>query len=301
MTDETIAVSVATVWTGPDAPRERDAAAIADQPDLAAWTASMDAASRLDLHGRMVTQALLGEPVVPLEEQAGWVRVVLPWQPSGQHPHGYPGWVRATHVGAAAKPAEQTVAITTASADCRTSDGLLTLSYGTCLPVLDAVADADDTTVTLPGGLEGHVPTSRLRAPGPDPAAGWAESLLDSARQFLGLRYLWGGTCGWGLDCSGFVHLAHRVHGRRVPRDALDQLPAARAVEVDAARPGDLYFFARPGKPPSHVGFVTEPKGAGRPAMLHAPEETELIEEVTLSTGRLETLVGAGSFAPGDG
>jgi cell wall-associated NlpC family hydrolase len=296
VTDETIAVPVATVWTGPDAPRERDAAAIADQPDLAAWTALMDAASRLDLHGRVVTQALLGEPVVPLEEQAGWIHVVLPWQPSGQHPDGYPGWVRATHVGTAAKPAERTVAIITASADCRTSDDLLTLSYGTCLPVLDA--DADATTVALPGGLEGHVPTSRVRAPGSDPAVGWAASLLDSARQFLGLRYLWGGTCGWGLDCSGFVHLAHRVHGRRVPRDALDQMPAARPVEVDAAGPGDLYFFARPGRPPYHVGFVTEPRAPGRLAMLHAPEETELIEEVTLSAGRLETLVGAGSFAP---
>ena len=296
MTDEMIAVPVATVWTGPDAPRERDAAATADQPDMEAWTASMDAASRLGLHGRMVTQALLGEPVVPLEEHAGWIRVVLPWQPSGQHPDGYPGWVRASHVGAAAKLAERIVTIIQTSADCRTSDRLLTLSYGTCLPALDA--DVEDTTVALPDGLEGRVPTSRVRAPGPDPAAGWAASLLDSARQFSGLRYLWGGTCGWGLDCSGFVHLAHRVHGRRVPRDALDQMPAARSVDVDAARPGDLYFFALPGRPPYHVGFVTQPEEPGRPAMLHAPEETELIEEVSLSAGRLETLVGAGSFAP---
>jgi gamma-D-glutamyl-L-lysine dipeptidyl-peptidase len=296
VTDYAITVPVATVWTGPDAPRECDALATADRPDVAAWTASMDAETRLGLHGRTVTQALLGEPAVPVEERAGWIRVVLPWQPSGQDADGYPGWVRAGHVGAVAEPGDRTVAVAAPSADCRTPEGVVALSYGTCLPVLEA--DPELTTVALPHGHVGKLPTSRLRAPEVDPAAGWATSLLDSARQFVGLRYLWGGTCGWGLDCSGFVHLAHRVLGRRVPRDALDQAPAAKPVELGDARPGEIYFFARPGEPPYHVGFVTEPDTPGRAAMLHAPEETELIEEVTLSAQRLETLVGAGSFAP---
>ena len=294
MTDYAITVPVATVWTGPDAPRECDALATADRPDVAAWAASMDTKTRLDLHGRTVTQALLGEPAVPLEERAGWIRVVLPWQPSGQDPDGYPGWVRAGHLGSAAKPGDRTVAIATPSADCRVHDDVLALSYGTCLSVLEG--DAELTTAALPDGREGRLPTSRLRSPEDVPAVGWPASLLDSARQFLGLRYLWGGTCGWGLDCSGFVHLAHRVHGRRVPRDALDQMPAATPVEPDAARPGELYFFARPGEPPYHVGFVTDPETPGRPAMLHAPEGSGLIEQVTLSSHRLETLVGAGGF-----
>jgi gamma-D-glutamyl-L-lysine dipeptidyl-peptidase len=296
VTDYAIAVPVATVWTGPDAPRQRDALATADRPDVAAWTASMDAASRLELHGRTVTQALLGEPVTPLEERAGWIRVVLPWQPSGQHPDGYPGWVRATHVGATAKPSERAAVVTTPAADCQTSDGGVPLSYGTRLPVLEA--DAERTTVALPDGRDGVLPTSSVRNPEADPTGGRAASLLASARQFVGLRYLWGGTCGWGLDCSGFVHLAHRVHGRQVPRDSGDQMAASRPVGLDSARPGDLYFFARPGEPPYHVGFVTEPQTPGRPAMLHAPEGTELIEEITLAADRLETLVAAGSYAP---
>ncbi|HKE68567.1 MAG TPA: NlpC/P60 family protein [Nocardioidaceae bacterium] len=296
MTDYAIAAPVATVWTGPDAPREHDALATADRPDVAAWTASMDAASRLELHGRTVTQALLGEPVTPLEERAGWIRVVLPWQPSGQHPDGYPGWVRATHVGATAKPSERAAVVTTPAAECRTSDGPVALSYGTRLPVLEA--DAERTTVALPDGRDGSLPTSSVRNPEADPTGGWAASLLASARQFVGLRYLWGGTCGWGLDCSGFVHLAHRVLGREVPRDSGDQMAASRPVGLDSARPGDHYFFARPGEPPYHVGFVTEPQAPGRPAMLHAPEHTELIEEITLSADRLETLVAAGSYAP---
>jgi gamma-D-glutamyl-L-lysine dipeptidyl-peptidase len=297
MTELAVAVPVATVWTTPDAPRDRDAAAVADRPDLAAWTESLDAAGRLDLHGRTLTQALLGEPVVPSEERDGWVRIVLPWQSSDRHPDGYPGWVRSVHVGQSAHRSDRTVAVTTPTALCRTRDATEALSYGTVLPVLDE--GPYETTVALPGSRTGRLPADRVRAPGADlVAAGWVESLLDSARQFLGLRYLWGGTCGWGLDCSGFVHLVHRVHGRRVPRDALEQLPAARPVPLDAANPGDLYFFARPGELPFHVGYVTRPAAAGERTMLHAPEGTELIEETTLAPDRLKTLVGVGSFAP---
>jgi cell wall-associated NlpC family hydrolase len=296
MTDHVIAVPVATVWTAPDAPRPADALAIDDRPDVAGWADSLDAVSRLELHGRTLTQALLGEPAVPLEERDGWVRIVLPWQPSGMHPDGYPGWVPAAHLATPGESAERRVVVTTPTAACRTDDGPVTLSYGTILPALDA---ADDRTkVALPHSRVGEVPSRHLHAPGTDPGAADATtSLLDAARQFVGLRYLWGGTCGWGLDCSGFVHLVHRAHGLRIPRDAVDQLPAAAPVRLDAAEPGDLYFFARDGRRPHHVGYVTRPAAAGDPVMLHAPEETELIEETTLATERLDTLVGAGRFA----
>jgi cell wall-associated NlpC family hydrolase len=57
---------------------------------------------RLDLHGRIVTQALPGEPVVVDDERDGWVQIVLPWQPSSLDPRGYPGWVRAEHIAVGA-------------------------------------------------------------------------------------------------------------------------------------------------------------------------------------------------------
>jgi len=89
---------IATVWTDPAAVRDIDAPAVADDPDIGAWAASMGFDERLDLHGRIVTQALPGEPVVVDAERAGWAQVVLPWQPSSLDPRGYPGWVRAEHL-----------------------------------------------------------------------------------------------------------------------------------------------------------------------------------------------------------
>ncbi len=87
-----VAVPVATVWTSPDAPRDLDAAAVGDRPDVDGWLAGLSAADRLGLHGRTLTQLLADEPVLVVEEADDWVRVAAPWQPvPGQD--GYLGWV----------------------------------------------------------------------------------------------------------------------------------------------------------------------------------------------------------------
>lgn len=87
-----VAVPVATVWTSPDAPRDLDAAAVGDRPDVGGWLAGLSAADRLGLHGRTLTQLLADEPVLVVEEADDWVRVAAPWQPvPGQD--GYLGWV----------------------------------------------------------------------------------------------------------------------------------------------------------------------------------------------------------------
>ncbi len=93
-----VGVDVATVWVDPSSPRAVDAAAVADAPDLEAWTAALDAPARLGLHGRTETQLLRGEPVSVLERRGGWSHVVAPWQPSPRDNRGYPGWVRTAHL-----------------------------------------------------------------------------------------------------------------------------------------------------------------------------------------------------------
>lgn len=242
-----VKVSVATVWTSPEAPRDLDAAAVADEPDPVAWLAVLDAEGtaerRLGLHGRTLTQLARGEPVEVLEERAGWVRVAAPWQTSSANAGGYPGWVRRAHLAPADEP-----------------------------------------------------------VPAPDETAWSPDEVLRGAREHVGLRYLWGGTSPWGLDCSGLVHIAYRRLGRLVPRDAFDQAaaPDLAPVPLDAVRPGDLYFFARPGERVYHVGFVARPVDVdGQRWMLHAPEGgNAAIEEAPMSAERRGRLVAAGRFSP---
>ncbi len=60
-------------------------------------------------------------------------------------------------------------------------------------------------------------------------------------------------------------------------------------MELDAVRPGDLYFFARPGRRIHHVGIVVRP---GR--MVHASETGGVLVEEDLPADRVATLVAAG-------
>ncbi len=76
------------------------------------------------------------------------------------------------------------------------------------------------------------------------------DSPLEVARTYLGSRYEWGGLSSSGIDCSGLVHLAYRLCGRLVPRDAWQQDEAGE--EVAEPRPGDLVTY---GEPVDHVAF----------------------------------------------
>lgn len=301
-----VSVPVATMWTTPDAPRDIDELAVSDAPDVAEWAASMVAVVRKGLTGRTLTQLLLGEPVHVLEHAGEWVRVAALWQPSSAHPSGYPGWVRRRHLGVPVSTGPRVV-VTAPRASLSFADGpALEVSFGTSLVATGSSADGA-VAVLVPTDGEPRVGTLRaadVAVPAAGPSAGPAASgpldVLGSAAMFLGLRYLWGGTSSWGLDCSGLVHLVFRAHGVEVPRDAFDQADWVEPVPLDDVEPGDLYFFARPGERVYHVGFVSQSVGAdGVRRMLHAPEGGELVEDAPLAPHRLETLVSAGRMPRG--
>ncbi|HET7398438.1 MAG TPA: C40 family peptidase [Intrasporangium sp.] len=153
-----------------------------------------------------------------------------------------------------------------------------------------------------PDGYPGWVPAAHLRqvpdasgsvaAPAATarPAAGSGEHpALALARDHLGLAYLWGGLSPLGFDCSGLVHHTWRRLGVVVPRDADAQAEAALSPDPGEARPGDLYFFGRPGRVVHHVGIVVSP---GR--MVHASETRGAVVEEDLTADRLEALVATG-------
>jgi cell wall-associated NlpC family hydrolase len=87
---------------------------------------------------------------------------------------------------------------------------------------------------------------------------------VEAARSYLGAPYEWGGMTERGIDCSGLVHMAYRLTGRLVPRDADEQEAAATPVDDTDARPGDLVCFGEPGQA-HHIAFWL---GDGR--ILHA-------------------------------
>lgn len=69
-------------------------------------------------------------------------------------------------------------------------------------------------------------------------------SLCEFAKQFVGNRYVWGGTSlTKGADCSGFVLSVFRNYGMSLPRTSREQAKAGSAVSTSEVKPGDLIFY----------------------------------------------------------
>ncbi len=153
-----------------------------------------------------LTQLLYNEPCRVLESWGSWRRIAALSQPHTQK-QPYEGWVLAKHLEECDSPPLEHVV-------CRTNAPYL---YGTLL--------SKPQSYTRPLGSFDK------------------NELLEEARQFLEVPYLWGGLTNQGIDCSGLIHLLYRAQGITLPRDAHDQCLALPSVE--SARPGDLVYLAR--------------------------------------------------------
>ena len=88
------------------------------------------------------------------------------------------------------------------------------------------------------------------------------EQIVADAMRFVGVQYLWGGCSAWGIDCSGFAQLMHRLSGVTLPRDADMQYEAGRPVEFPY-QPGDLLFFADPARAAQDLPRRDQPRRLG--------------------------------------
>lgn len=92
-------------------------------------------------------------------------------------------------------------------------------------------------------------------------------NIINTAQQFLGVPYVWGGTSPSGFDCSGFVQYVFAQCGINLPRTADIQATAGYPVSKAELQPGDLVFFAGDYVNISHVGIYV---GEGK--MIHASQ-----------------------------
>ena len=76
------------------------------------------------------------------------------------------------------------------------------------------------------------------------------KKITDSAREFLGTQYRWGGKSSQGIDCSGLVFMSYLAQGILLYRDAQiqDGYPVKK-IKKEELKQGDLLFF------PGHVAM----------------------------------------------
>jgi len=236
----TVRVPVANVWEAPDAGH------LPLDPHV--WpTTAVSYSQRLALVGHMPTQVLYGERVRVLARQGGWAKIVVPDQPSPLDARGYPGWVRSWQLGAAfSAPLVVTAKV------ARLPNGMQ-IGFGSQAPA-----------GVLPAAATRRLPVTRA-------------DLVETAKHFLGLHYLWGGLSRWGYDCSGLTWAAYRAHGITIPRDADAQFAAGRPVSLTQMLPGDLLFYEHP-----VVGHVAMYIGGGK--MIEAPNSRSEVRIVPVRT-----------------
>lgn len=306
-----IAVSVATVWTSPDSPNEKDLPALAILADLRGWLGSLTIEDKLDFYNRnaIQTQALFGTRVEVLEEQGEWSHILIPEQSCKKNSGGYPGWVPTVQLApwsdvyslVGGQPEVMVTSAHTRLYDLKGAEGI-ELAYLTRLPLLEETSEGvivstvfgpsllrkKDVQIVLPGEPAEPIELGEPTEPTPTSArehTSKGEAIVANAKRFLGLPYLWGGMSSYGYDCSGFAYNMHRSLGIVIPRDASDQAVAGVQVEKKDLLPGDLLFFAyEEGKGRvHHVGIYM-----GNGEMIHSPDSRGAIEIVQLSGYKLE-------------
>ncbi|MHA7219156.1 C40 family peptidase [Arthrobacter sp. MDT1-48-3] len=140
-------------------------------------------------------------------------------------------------------------------------------------------------------------------APLPAPASADAARLIEAARAYEGVPYVWGGTDpASGLDCSGFVQRAYADIGIQIPRVTWDQMNAGTQVpSLAEAQPGDLLF--------SHDGgHVSMYLGGGKAIDAPQPGQTVAVRDMWETDANITTIrrilpaapEGAASVAPAD-
>ena len=218
-----------------------------------------------DYAAELGTQALMGTPVKVHYREGYWVNI--------ETPDGYKAWVNDMAI----EPIDQ------ARLDAwKASKRVVVSTYYTFFldaPKPDAnhvsdgvwgdIAEYVGTTgkfteVKLPTGKQAFVPTADVTdlrtwvdsrkavVPADAPQADVEKAralILETAKKFVGVPYLWAGTSIKGVDCSGFAKTVYFLNGYMLLRNASQQYKTGEPIDVseglDNLQPADLVFFGR--------------------------------------------------------
>lgn len=79
--------------------------------------------------------------------------------------------------------------------------------------------------------------------------------IIATAKDYMGVPYVFGGDTPSGFDCSGYLEYVFAKHKIRIPRTADEQYKLGKFVEPDDLEVGDLVFFTTYEPGASHCGI----------------------------------------------
>lgn len=93
------------------------------------------------------------------------------------------------------------------------------------------------------------------------------DAVFQTALQYQGTPYVFGGSTPSGFDCSGFVMYVYAKFGISLPHSVSGQAAAGTRIPLSEARPGDLVIMS------GHDGFY-----AGNGMILDAPRPGKVVQ-----------------------
>ena len=105
-----------------------------------------------------------------------------------------------------------------------------------------------------------------------------ANSVVNNAISFEGVRYKYGGTTKKGMDCSGLIYTAFQKEDIRIPRVSREMAKNGQRIKLKDVGKGDLIFFKtnKSSNDINHVGLVTS-KAKGDVRFIHATSSKGVI------------------------
>lgn len=138
---------------------------------------------------------------------------------------------------------------------------LATLSQGTSVKVTGYTGGWYSVTCTY--GTKGYIRSDFINLTSSSvTTSSLGTQVISTAKQYLGTRYVYGGSSPSGFDCSGFTMYVYNKYGYSLPHTASGQWQSTAGTKiysVSALKTGDLVFFCDPsrsnGKTCSHAGI----------------------------------------------
>jgi uncharacterized protein YgiM (DUF1202 family) len=200
----------------------------------------------------LVTQATLGMPVKVYKKDGGWYYI--------QTPEGYLAWVDYGGITPMTpqelsewKATEKLMYLHTAGSSYeKPNEDSQVISDLVAGNVLELVGESKGFyEVKYPNEKTAFVKKEEAQA-----YEQWlstleptGENLIATAREMMGVPYLWGGTSPKGVDCSGYTKTIFFLNGMVLPRDASQQIVAGQEIDsvknFENLKAGDLLYFGR--------------------------------------------------------
>jgi gamma-D-glutamyl-L-lysine dipeptidyl-peptidase len=220
-----------------------------------------------DHRSELVSQAILGTPVLILKNENSWLLI--------QTPDKYIAWTENTSIKLM-RSAEMESWKKEDRVIYLENTGWIYASPDESAIVCDLVAGCiltkvgekhGYTRIVLPDGREGFLKNKTLMS-----FNSWKtsvkcteENICRVASTYLGLPYLWGGSSPKAVDCSGFVKSVYFMNGIILSRDASLQAEHGQGIDIsngyDHLKRGDLLFFGSKENSILHVTHVAIYKG----------------------------------------